>query len=313
VLYELLSGMRLRDGRRPLEDPELDAIVRRAIEAIPKNRYGSARELQAELMAVLDARRTRPRARDLAEFIDRVRSAIAPGTNWDMRSSAVEQHLAAALEAAKRESGDPLIREDTPPATLLIADKGEGEDKDRESHTVVLEESSRPRTRGRPKILALAALAAAAGVGLWLYASHDAEPTATPADRPPAVADRTDDAGTGAVAPVIPRDASPDGGTLADAAPAASEVTPKAPPHPKDDHVRIAPAGPRKAYLSVNTQPWSNMVLDGKAIGETPTKVPLEITPGKHVLMLTNPVSGATRRIEFTVKAGDRKIVSEKL
>jgi serine/threonine protein kinase len=306
VLYELLSGVRLRDGRRPLADLELDAIVRRAIDAIPKNRHGSARELQSELMAVLDARRTRPRARDLAEFIDRVRRATAPGLNWDMQSSAVEQHLAAALEAAKRDTADPLVREDTPPATVRIADEGTG--KDRGSHTVVLQESSRPRARGRTKILALAAiavLAAAAGVGIWISASQDVGPTAPTADRPPAVA------------PVVPPHAPPDGGSLADAAPSPPEVAPKAPPRPKDDRIRTAPAGPRKASLSVNTQPWSNIVLDDRPIGQTPIPKgkdkPLEISPGKHVLVLTNPVSGATRTVVFTVAAGDHKIVSEKL
>jgi hypothetical protein len=152
-------------------------------------------------------------------------------------------------------------------------------------------------------------------VGIWLYASHDVGPTATPADRPHAGADRAKDAGAGAVAPVVPLLVPPDGGSLADAAPAAPEVAPKAPPHQKDDRVRIAPAGPRKAYLSVNTQPWSNMVLDNVPIGQTPIRPeqPREISPGRHVLVLTNPVSGGTRRIEFTVKAGEHKMVIEKL
>jgi serine/threonine protein kinase len=312
VLYELLSGLRLRDGLRPLADPELDAIVRRAIDAIPKNRHGSARELQSELMAVLDARRTRPRARDLAEFIDRVRRATAPGLNWDMQSSAVEQHLAAALEAAKRDTADPLVREETPPATVRIDSPSEG----RGSHTVVLEERARPRVRSRPRILAFAALVAAAGVGIWLYASHVIGPTEPPADHTVAGADRADDAGTGAVAQVMPPHAPPDGGSLADAAPEAPEVAPKVPPHPKDDHVRTPPAASRKALLSVNTWPWSNVVLDGRAIGETPIPKgqdkPLAISPGRHVLVLTNPVRG-TRTVVFTVAAGEHKIVSEKL
>jgi len=313
VLYELLSGVRLRDERRPLADPDLDAIVRRAIDAIPKNRHGSARELQAELMNVLDARHTRPRPRDLAEFIERVRGATAPGTNWDMRSSAVEQHLAAALEAAKRDSADPAFREETPPATVLIAE-GDG-NKTKGPRTVVLEEPSRPKPRVRPRFIALAALAALAAASLvfWLVAPDDLGSTARTTDRPSAVADRAADAGAGAAPRVSLRPTPPDGGELADAAPGAPAVEPKTPPHPKDDRVRTPPVASRKALLSVNVYPsWAEVTLDRQPIGKTPI-VMRGISPGKHVLVLTNPVSGAARAIEFTVKAGDHKTVSEKL
>jgi serine/threonine protein kinase len=311
VLYELLSGVRLRDERRTLADPELDAIVRRAIDALPKNRQGSARELQTELVAVLDARRQRPRARDLAEFIDRVRGAAAPGANWDMQSSAVEQHMAAALEAAKRDSIDETPRRDDPPATMRIAEEDVASAK-----TLALEESPPPRPpRRRPMILGLAAAAAlvvAAGAGIWLLATRDRGAIAAPDGGPPKGAIPRDAADAGAVAAVPPPVAPKDAGARADAGPAAPEVAPKTPPRPKDDHVRIAPQPSRKALLSVNTYPsWADVVLDGTAIGRVP--IPKrQISSGKHVLVLANPISGATRRIEFTVEPGGEKIISEK-
>ncbi|MCK9462733.1 MAG: protein kinase [Proteobacteria bacterium] len=313
VLYELLSGVRLRDGRRPLADPVLDAIVRRAIDAIPKNRYGSARELQAELTAVLDARRNQPRARDLAAFIDRVRSAAATGTNWDMKSSAVEQHLAAALEAANRDAADPPTRNDDQPATVRLAEDEVAEDELASARTVLVDAGARPKPRLRPWILGLAALAAlavAAGAWLLLFAPDDPSATTVTATPPPAVPAVAD-----AGARAVPTPPAPDGGALDDAGPRPPEATPDEPPRPKGDRARTAPAVPRKALLSVNSSPWSNIVLDGREIGATPIPIdkPRQIPPGRHVLVLTNPVSGATRTVVFTVAAGDHKIVSEKL
>jgi hypothetical protein len=123
----------------------------------------------------------------------------------------------------------------------------------------------------------------------------------------PAIAD--------AGARAVPTPPAPDGGALDDAGPRQPEATPDEPPRPKDDRVRTAPAGSRKALLSVNSSPWSNIVLDGREIGATPIPIdkPRQIPPGRHVLVLTNPVSGATRTVVFTVAAGDHKIVSEKL
>jgi len=313
VLYELLSGVRLRDERRALADPELDAIVRRAIDAIPKNRYGSARELQAELMNVLDTRRTRPRPRDLAEFIDRVRGATAPGTNWDMQSSGVEQHMAAALEAAKADTVDPVARTDAQRATVRIADEGGAP-----VGTEVLDEGVRPKKRSRAKILGIAAIAAiavlaAAFVAWWYFAPGDPVATVEAKGGPPigpGAADEPDAAGV-PVAPQLVADA----GAAADAATPPVEVAPKPKPQPKD-HGRTVSAAPRKALLSVNTSPWSYVVLDKQPIGETPIPKPgrqLAILPGKHVLVLTNPGNGATRTILFTVVAGEHKIISEKL
>ena len=311
VLYELLSGVRLRDERRALADPELDAIVRRAIETIPDKRHGSARELQAELMNVLDARRTRPRAGDLAEFIDRVRRAAAPGTNWDMQSSGVEQHLAAALEAAKADSVDPVARTDAQQVTVRLADEGV---EKAPAATLVLEESPPHKARSRAKMVGIAAIAAITVVAAviaawWFFAPRDPVPVAAANGGPTTgpVAAGAPDAGTaGAADP--PRLAPRDAGAAAEVAPPV-EVAPKPAPRPKD-HGRAVPAAPRKALLSVNTDPWANMVLDRKPIGETPTKTPREISPGKHVLVLTT-LSGATRTLVFSVKAGEHKRIRE--
>jgi hypothetical protein len=309
VLYELVSGERLSDGRRDLQDPELDAIVRRATNAFPKDRHPSARELQQALFSLLDARGARPRASDLAAFIDRVRRAEAPGENWDMRSAAVEQHMAAAIEAGQREA----IRTATPEerqATLRVEN----------------EVTEGPRTqavtgggRSRPKAYAIggaAALAIAAAIAAaTLFRGESGAPAAPQtSDVPDAPAVGT--IASGAPAPRAPSQATPaaDGGVVP-ASPVRDADAPR-PPHAKEVHGRMAaPAAERKAFLSVNTVPWSNIVLDGSSIGATPIKIdaPREIAPGGHVLVLTNPISGATKTIEFTAVSGEHKIVSERL
>ncbi len=75
-----------------------------------------------------------------------------------------------------------------------------------------------------------------------------------------------------------------------------------------------APASVRRrtAILSVNTTPWSNVTLDGRAIGNTPV-LGRELSPGRHVLVMTNPVRNLTKKVVFTVKPGQHKRVTESL
>jgi len=107
VLYELLTGQRLKDGRRKLDDEAIDAVLTQALQANRDRRYENARQLQEALARILELRRWRPYPRDLAAFIQRVHSTQAPGANWDMKSRAVEQHLADALESARPAGDDP--------------------------------------------------------------------------------------------------------------------------------------------------------------------------------------------------------------
>lgn len=68
----------------------------------------------------------------------------------------------------------------------------------------------------------------------------------------------------------------------------------------------------KKAFLSVNTTPWSNVTLDGRHIGNTPV-LGRELSPGRHVLILTNPVRSLTKKLVFVVKPGEHKRVTESL
>lgn len=66
------------------------------------------------------------------------------------------------------------------------------------------------------------------------------------------------------------------------------------------------------AQLSINTDPWSYVSVDGKRLGSTPL-MRHALPPGKHLLELSNPHTGAALRRTLTLKDGERKVLSLKL
>ncbi|MHB8420716.1 MAG: serine/threonine-protein kinase [Myxococcales bacterium] len=69
-------------------------------------------------------------------------------------------------------------------------------------------------------------------------------------------------------------------------------------PAPADD----AP-GPMGS-LMVNTDPWSNVTVDGRDYGQTPTTPPIRLRAGRHLLVCTNPDSGLVHRETIVIPAG---------
>ena len=100
VLHELLTGVKLKDGRERTGDPDVDALLDRALAADREERFEDSAALQRALLDLIADRRLRPTSRDLAESIARVEATRPPGEDWDMQSTAMEKHLAAALEPA---------------------------------------------------------------------------------------------------------------------------------------------------------------------------------------------------------------------
>ncbi|MCP4676510.1 MAG: PEGA domain-containing protein [Deltaproteobacteria bacterium] len=64
------------------------------------------------------------------------------------------------------------------------------------------------------------------------------------------------------------------------------------------------------AVISINSNPWSNITLDGKPWGTTPI-LNRKISPGKHRIVMTNPVRNLTRNLTFSVKPGENKRIRE--
>jgi tRNA A-37 threonylcarbamoyl transferase component Bud32 len=68
----------------------------------------------------------------------------------------------------------------------------------------------------------------------------------------------------------------------------------------------------RTGYLTVSSDPWSFVTIDGKKRGTTPL-IEVEVTPGVHEVELENPPLGAVKHLHVRVRPGEHKKVIEKL
>ena len=87
------------------------------------------------------------------------------------------------------------------------------------------------------------------------------------------------------------------------AAPPAAEPAPP-PPAPPAAALAPPPAGPR---LSINAQPWAQIQLDGRSVGETPLG-DLPVSPGSHRVSATLP-DGRVLERKVEVRTGDVYVV----
>ena len=56
--------------------------------------------------------------------------------------------------------------------------------------------------------------------------------------------------------------------------------------------------------LRINSRPWSQVTLDGNAVGHTPL-FDLRVAPGSHTIQLLNPEFGLSKTIHLKVAAGE--------
>jgi serine/threonine-protein kinase len=325
VLHELVAGTRLKDGRVRVGDADVDAVLDKALAAKLEDRYADTAGLQRALFDLLGRRGFRPRASDLTAFIDRVQAARAPGEDWDMQSTGVEERL-AALELRTGDEGSGVRTQEVGGEVSVLAETvvaGERETRTEGRTRQVTAAIDAPGRTGRRLAVAIAAvglLVAAGAVAAWIgLGGPDTSPgpvAAGPAGDPPgpgpagnaAARETPDPKHPPAPPPIATPDAGsepaaakgPDGG--AGASPAGDEPRTKAPAAPP----------PRKATLNVVTHPWSTVTLDGRRIGDTPIK-DLAISPGRHRLVLTNPVKNVSKEVVVHLKPGETKLVSERL
>ena len=79
-------------------------------------------------------------------------------------------------------------------------------------------------------------------------------------------------------------------------------------PSPASSPRTIDAASPEtggRGSLSVNTDPWSNVTIDGKDLGSTPLPT-VELTSGRHLMVCTNPDSGLVHRETVTIPPGGK-------
>jgi len=149
--------------------------------------------------------------------------------------------------------------------------------------------------------LAGALLALLAFVGMWPRSEPEAKPAIadTLASKPvapsPAQAEPP---------PVVPNEA------VAVAAEPPPETKPRSPArrNPRRAPKAAAPS-PEPAFVSVNSDPWSYVEIDGKRIKTTPLRAH-RVAPGKHRIVLRNPDAGLERGLDIDVAPGERKRLS---
>ncbi len=87
-----------------------------------------------------------------------------------------------------------------------------------------------------------------------------------------------------------------------------SAPAPSTPPptsaDPPEASLRIE--DPQPATLRINAIPWANVELDGRSLGATPL-THVELAPGSHTIVLTNPVLGRSPTEHVEVQAGERR------
>jgi hypothetical protein len=65
-----------------------------------------------------------------------------------------------------------------------------------------------------------------------------------------------------------------------------------------------ASAAAKVGTLRLNSRPWSQVAIDGRAIGNTP-QPNLQLAAGKHKIQLSNPQLGLSKVVSVTIKAGE--------
>ncbi len=67
-----------------------------------------------------------------------------------------------------------------------------------------------------------------------------------------------------------------------------------------------------RGYISVNSNPWTVVTIDGKAVGNTPL-VNFKVPPGRHIVLMENRDLGVRRKRVVDVRPGEYVRISENL
>ena len=67
-----------------------------------------------------------------------------------------------------------------------------------------------------------------------------------------------------------------------------------------------------QAFLKLNSKPASNVILDGKPLGQTP-QMNIPVTPGTHTITFLKPEENLRKNASVTVAAGETKLVIQNL
>ena len=214
LLFEMLTGRRLfagdseisvlesvRDCRveRPQAiDPaipgEIDALVMKALEREPENRFPSAGAMQKEIERVLQSQRRSPSPADLAGYMHRLFSGEAraqeAGAGAAASGTAASWTGVGSLPSPPASSTGSQVKAIAAPAGATGVQKLEGEAK------------------GRTMLWLAIAAAVLLGIGLYYFLGRTKTPAAPPTEAPPAAAASTGATSTGATGATEPPSAT---------------------------------------------------------------------------------------------------------
>jgi serine/threonine-protein kinase len=314
----------------PEIDPELDALVVKALEGRPEDRFQSALEMRTAIDAWLEGHGGMVPQEEVGELVSSLFSSVRqavqrqiqayvtgigaaagegsdtgrrPSGSGPIRWSAVEGHLPSIEEPLKVGSGRFLA-----PPPVVGAD--EREDGDPRAHRL------HDGRRGSMVWLLVATLVGslvAAAVVMARVAGRGASPTpdsvAAPASSPVPLASGAPAPSTaeGRVTPAVTASASSpaEPSAVAAVAPPSPPLPSRAPrPAPGGTPTAATAAATDPGFLSFDTYPWTRVSEAGRIIGDTPL-VHVALPPGIHVLTLDNPEHDIHQTYAVTIKSGE--------
>lgn len=328
AIRDILRGRFPRPREINPEIPEaVEEIVLRALCTDPSARYPSAAAMRQELERYALSDGYLLSSTDLADFLEAIRSdshgsdeTRAPGSSKRPKSASTRDgvpdngpfNALLGAELRKLDTADGYSVFTTGEVSGLL-------------DTDELGSANRPPAARRRHpvgwLLALVGLATVLSLfGFWARRSNqigaavtnesDAmEPLAT---KPPATKPQP----VHVPAPVVETAATAYPVDEVSDRPAVAPAPPKARKRSRPSKKRVVPKAaaatvppPEPAYVSVNSDPWSYVIIDGNRIKTTPLRShPIE--PGRHQVVLQNPEAGLERRFEIEVDPGESKRLS---
>jgi serine/threonine-protein kinase len=248
----------------------------------------------------------------------------------------------AATQLTPSEVIRPLLRDSQRPAAVDLPTVEEtARKRPAKKHTAVM-------VLGLVLVVALGAVAAYLALGEGKTGSGEQADAGVAAVIPPPAGDPEPvkepvDAGTVATKPEKPdagnpadKNVKPDKGTTVAVAPPAVEEKikppekkrkkkkrrkrrrrkvvkdqpPKPPPKPPPKEEKVAvTVSDKKGSLLVFSKPWTEVYIDGTSYGTTPLDGAIELSPGVHVVQLSNNKNGIKHRQRVNVQSGKRQTI----
>jgi tRNA A-37 threonylcarbamoyl transferase component Bud32 len=305
----------------PEIDPDLEALVVKALESRPEDRFQSAHEMRAAIDAWLEAHHGMVPQEEVGELVSSLFSSVRqavqrqiqayvtgigaaeagegsdtgrrPSGSGPIRWSAIDGQLPSIEEPLKVGSGRFLA-----PPPVVGADEREDGDPRARLHD---------GRRGSMVWLLIATLVGslvAAAAVMARVAGREAAPAASaPIASAPAEAPAPSVAAAQSTAPLP---VAPAATASASAAAVATAPLPSRAPHPASGATSTAtiPAAAEPGFLSFDTYPWTRVSEAGRIIGDTPL-VHVALSPGSHVLTLDNPEHDIHQTYTVTIRSGE--------